>query len=520
MFPLGLRALAGFVLSLLAAVAAADPGSLAIGERIYREGLLPGGANLTSVRAQSGVSAGGVVACVNCHRRSGLGSGEGTIRIAPVTGRFLFSGPGAYDNAKLATAIRSGVGRDGRVLDYVMPRYVLDDASMASLIGYLTSLPTVPSPGVSDTTIHLATIVTPDADPVARDGMLAVLKQFVEDKDVFIRGGRKQLHSREQIGFRVTRGWQLHVWTLEGTADTWDGQLRHHLQTEPVFAVISGIAGQSWAPVHRFCEATHLPCLFPNVDLPVDAERDFYSMYFSKGVLLEAELLAANFNGADSAHVGRTIQIYERGDAVQAAVERLKSLMPAGPGVVSKPIAPGDAAALASALAEAQPNDRLVLWLRPAILAKVGPTPPAGTAVYLSGSLAGLERASLPAAWRSVARLTYPVDLPDARAVRMTYPLRWLQIHHIPVVAEKVQADTYLACGIVAQSLSEMLDSFMRDYLIERIESMLSQRQLSGYYPRLGLGTGQRFASKGGYMVRFTQASGTAIAADGEWVVP
>jgi hypothetical protein len=60
----------------------------------------------------------------------------------------------------------------------------------------------------------------------------------------------------------------------------------------------------------------------------------------------------------------------------------------------------------------------------------------------------------------------------------------------------------------------------MRDYLIERIESMLSQRQLSGYYPRLGLGTGQRFASKGGYMVRFTQASGTAIAADGEWVVP
>jgi hypothetical protein len=101
----------------------------------------------------------------------------------------------------------------------------------------------------------------------------------------------------------------------------------------------------------------------------------------------------------------------------------------------------------------------------------------------------------------------------------MTYPLRWLQIHHLPVVAERVQADTYLACGIVAQSLAEMQDSFIRDYLLERIESMLSQRQLSGYYPHLGVGTGQRFASKGGYWVRF-EGSGTAIAPDGEWVVP
>jgi hypothetical protein len=513
---------------------------LAIGERIFREGILPSGGLLKGERFGAESVEGPVAACVGCHRRSGLGSGEGSIRIAPITARYLFREAGVpaglptlsaqaasvsarvpYDDESLANAIRHGVGRDGRQLNYLMPRYLLDESNMASLIGYLKSLPTTASPGVSDSTIDLATIVTPDADPAARDGMLAVLNQFVEDKNAFIRGGRKSLLTQEQIGFRVTRRWRLHVWTLEGGADTWEDQLRAHLKAEPVFAVLSGIGGRSWAPVHRFCERVQLPCLFPNVDLPVDAQRDFYSIYFSKGVLLEAELLAARFQGADQTRTGgRIIEVYEKEDSAEAAADKLRTLVAANNAVVTKPIPPGDAAALANAVSEARPDDSLVLWLRPASLASLRTAPPLGTAVYLSGTLAGLEHAPLPAAWRSVARLTYPVDLPAARALRMTYPLRWLQIHHIPVVSERVQADTYLACGIVAQSLSEMLDSFMRDYLIERIESMLSQRQLSGYYPRLGVGTGQRFASKGGFFVHFEQSSGTEIAADGDWVVP
>ena len=63
-------------------------------------------------------------------------------------------------------------------------------------------------------------------------------------------------------------------------------------------------------------------------------------------------------------------------------------------------------------------------------------------------------------------------------------------------------------------------DNFVRDYLIERIEDMLSHRVLSGLYPRLGLAPGQRFASKGGYIVHLTEFAGTQIAADTDWVVP
>jgi hypothetical protein len=49
---------------------------------------------------------------------------------------------------------------------------------------------------------------------------------------------------------------------------------------------------------------------------------------------------------------------------------------------------------------------------------------------------------------------------------------------------------------------------------------MLDSRIVNGYYTRLGLAPGQRFASKGGYLVRFVGPTGGAIAADGDWIVP
>ena len=121
---------------------------------------------------------------------------------------------------------------------------------------------------------------------------------------------------------------------------------------------------------------------------------------------------------------------------------------------------------------------------------------------------------------RSRTRLAYPFDLPDRSRVRVDYPLGWFSMRHIPVVAEQVQVDTYLACGLLAETLSHIADAFMRDYLVERAEEMLEHRVLTGAYPRLSLAEGQRFASKGGYVVHFGGADGDRLIADGAWTVP
>jgi hypothetical protein len=119
-----------------------------------------------------------------------------------------------------------------------------------------------------------------------------------------------------------------------------------------------------------------------------------------------------------------------------------------------------------------------------------------------------------------VAHLAYPVDLPEQRRVRMNFPLGWFNVRHVAVVDERVQADTYLACVILSETLGHMLDSFVRDYLVERVEMLLGHRLVNGYYPRLALAPGQRFASKGGYLVHFASTQGPALVADTGWLVP
>jgi hypothetical protein len=531
------------LLLLTGATAAASPVEAAsAGEAVYRQGRLPSGAPLQGTRAGGGSIEGAAAACVNCHRRSGLGTTEGSIVIPPIIGKYLFRSAiknnqdmslphvaglrtqrQPYDDVTLARAIREGLDPEGRPLNYLMPRFALDDTALASLIAYLKDLTSAPVPGVSDDTLHFATIITPDADPVARQGMLDVLERFFADKNEFIRGGDRRLHSAREIMFRVQRRWQLHVWQLSGAPETWQQQLQDKLSAEPVFAVISGLGGSDWAPVHHFCEQAGVPCLLPNVDLPVVAEGDFYPVYFSRGVLLEADLVARQLHAQPPGMPGRRLwQVYRAGDVGEQAARALDAaaaLDDTRDGQRMLRAADG-ARELARALREARPGDAVMLWLRAADLALLPAEPPPGVTLYVSGQMAGLERAPLPAAWRADVQLTYPVDLPELRQVRMNYPLGWFKIRRIPIVAERVQSDTYLACGILAETLNDMLDSFVRDYLVERVEVMLSHRILTGYYPRLGLAPGQRFASKGGYLARFARPDGTQLTAEGDWVVP
>lgn len=516
--------------------------ALSVGERIYREGVLPRGAPLRGVR-DNGISLGGAAAaCVNCHRRSGLGSYEGTTIVPPVIGRYLFRtrltniqdlnlphvrgftpNRDAYTDTTLALALRTGVAPGGRTLSDLMPRYALDAGAMKALLDYLKHLGTDPVPGVSDTDLEFATIVTPDADPVAAEAMLSVMQRFFGVQNEVIAGEVRPLKSNRDIMYRVTRRWHLHVWRLQGAAESWPQQLSAHLAAEPVFAIISGIGGRNWQPVHSFCERQALPCLLPNIDLPVVAEQDFYSVYWSRGVLLEADLIGQALvdKSGSPAPVGRIVQLFRSDDiGVAAAAALRRRFATGGPTIVDEVIS-GDLPELSSkAFERLQAGDRLVVWLRNDDLKILPVDLPTGVDVYASGLMAGLDGATPPTKWRSRVHFAYPFDLPDLRRVRMNFPLGWMRVQKLAVVNERVQTDTYIACQILAEGLGHMLDSFVRDFLVERLEMMLSTRLVSGYYPRLGLGPGQRFASKGGYLVHFSEPAGTKVIPDGDWTVP
>ena len=539
------------LLALLAAAARAATPQVAVGESIYLHGQLGSGEALAGVRPAGGVAVKGAeAACLNCHQRSGLGTSEGynnTRTVPPITGLYLYHARGAttaepilpylewmhgnrdpYTDATLARAIREGLDSRGRPLSYLMPHFKLGDADMSALIGYLKQLGTRPPPGVTDSELHFATIITPDADSTKRGAMLEVMQHYFAEKNRFPIGNSKQMRTSGKTEYAKSmfmshRLWKLHVWELTGPDSSWQGELEQHFAQEPVLAVLSGLGGANWAPIERFCEKQQLLCLFPNVEVPVDDSRDFYSLYFSRGVVLEADLIASAIGQSAQHPAATVVQVYRMGDSGEAAASALASTLKGRGVVVRNQALPahGQGREVPESLRGASGADALVLWLRADDLSALGGAQSAPATVYVSGTMAGLERAPLPDAWRSRVKMAYPVDLPERRALRLRYPLNWFSIQHIPVVDEPVQADTYLACGLLAETLSHMADNFSQALLVEMLQSSIERRLINtGYYPRLVLGWNQHFASKGGYIVNFADPGGTRLAADSDWTVP
>ena len=267
------------------------------GRRIYQQGVRPNGEPLRAVGAGDSRLTGEQAACIACHRRSGMGGREGSVPVSPVTGPILFTKPmpfwpsrpgrpaqkvaplrqsarDAYDDAKLARALRNGVDPNGRPLDRLMPRYVLDGTDAAALAAYLRQLSASAPPGLAGGVLHLATIVSADADPVRAKVVAETLSQWSRSGAL---GGIPL---------------DLKVWKLEGPAATWAEQLQSYNSQQPVYAVLSGAGRAQWAPVRDFCERARLPCLFPVVDMAPSDPQDFYTLYFTAGVPLEARIIA------------------------------------------------------------------------------------------------------------------------------------------------------------------------------------------------------------------------------------
>jgi hypothetical protein len=546
--------LTGRVLAVLACLAAQGGGAApppgvagdALGKALYRDGALASGASLRAT-LQKGVSlSGSDAACVKCHRRSGLGGGEGQNAIRPITGRYLFSPPeldrwarngasGAqpmtrpvYTRPSLARVLREGVDPAGRSLDPLMPRYALSDEEVAGLHDYLGTLSSAAAPGVTDREIHFSTIVAPGVDQAKVRAMLEVLQAFFGDKN----GGTRKETRRREVGsermYRVYKTWVLHTWQLTGAPETWGGQLEEHYRRQPVFAVIGGIGGGGWRPVHVFCEERELPCVFPDVDHPEVSGSGHYSLYFSRGVTLEGELLAGQLAaGREADGPGRIVQVFRDDAAGRKAARDFRDALGrrGGGSVADRPVAAGGAAPRefwANLLDEARPNT-LVVWLDAAAagnLGRLGEAPADLKAVYLSASLSAMRPGNLSESWLDKVRMVYPFDLPEGRKRQLARLKAWLRLRNVAFSDERVQANAYFAATVAGDALYHMGDNFSRDYFIERIEQMAGSTLFSSIYPHLSLGPGQRFASRGGYVVRFRAGEDAAPVPVSDWMIP
>jgi ABC-type branched-subunit amino acid transport system substrate-binding protein len=541
------RVLAGLSL-LLALGALAEPPPAVVashlaGQSIYRDGRLASGEPVRAVVQKGVVLSGAEAACVNCHRRSGLGGSEGQNPIRPIVGRLLFTASQtefvrrravaggaaearpAYTRASLARVLREGVDPTGRILDALMPRYALDDDEIDQLKSYLDGLSATTAPGVSDREIHFATVIAPGVEPEQRHAMLDVLQAFFRDKNGNTRKEGRRRDARSEQMYLAYRTWVLHVWELDGAPETWHDQLAAHYREQPVFAVIGGLGHGSWQPVHAFCEGTGVPCVLPDVDYPVAAGAGYYTLYFSRGIALEADVLARQL--AQTHSPGRIVQVFRDDATGRLPAQALRSALKQRgiEDLADYPVSGADALssdAWSTLLRDANPAT-LVVWLPPVDvqnLAATG-TPPAGLqAVYLSASLFSMRHAGLPDGWLDRVRMVYPFALPANRKRHLARLNVWLRARNIALADARTQANAYFAATVTGDALAHIGENFSRDYFIERIEQMAETALSPSIYPRLSLGPGQRFASRGGYIVGFPRDADGVPVPVSDWLVP
>jgi hypothetical protein len=498
-----------------------------VGARIYRSGLGPSGGPIRATVMGDVTGEGERFACVHCHRRSGFGASEGNRGGLPVTGQTLFRSRTsgyrprpAYTDETLARAIRTGIDAGGLPLDPLMPRYELPAADMTALIAYLKSLSSEISPGVSDTTVHWGTVITEEVDPDKQQAMLDVLDTFVRDKNGVTRlETRRSAHGPFYRDFmqKAYRKWHLHRWVLRGEPETWPAQLSAYYRQQPVFALLSGISTADWQPIHTFCETQQIPCLLPNTDLPGSMdESDFYTLYFSHGLTLEARAIAED---AARRFPGAVIsQVFRPDTAGAVAARALRRAVEAREGIsaVDAPLHSDDLPT-----PEALPADAavLVLWLGAADLHQFQELS-GRRRIYLSSTLLDGEPGVVPAGLRPITLLAHPYPLPQDLQKRFRQVSSWLKSRSVDSRHARIQAQTYFACRLAAEGLTHIRQFYYRDYFMDVFDHADGMSRFSVFYPRLSFGPGQRYLAKGSYILELAGEGEEAEIRSASWTVP
>lgn len=526
--------------------------AMRLGEKMYREGILPSGEPMRATVKGDVPVDGKMFTCVSCHLRSGFGTSEGKVRTPPIDGTRLYSPVSkfrevlqvgqaavdmggelyrpAYTDETLAACIAEGVDPAKRQLNSIMPLYPMSEQEAAILVYYLKNLSVGLQPGVSDTTLHFATIITEEVSKDDREAMLVPLQNFIKNWRVparmerTIRGKSQRQEGGESRGLRTLA---LSVWELKGPAETWRKQLEEYYSKEPVFALLGGISTKEWAPIHQFCEDLKIPSVFPVTDLPVISATDRYNVYLSQGLHQEGDAAARFLHAKDGIAKGQeVVQVY-RDEADGKALAKAfgetweglghkapDSLVVAG----DEPLPPK----LWDKISQMHKKAVVLLWLNDrdfpdlALLAKDQPKP---ALVMASYSMLGKKVYSLPESQRNTLYLTYPYALPEEAKGYRAHFAAASTAKTVPLAQRDPALKMNSLFPVVAGALSRLRTFVYRDYFIELIEATPNLESGQIIYSRLSFGQGQRYASKGCHVVQLGAGAKPKLIKRSDWVI-
>lgn len=537
--------------------------ALQFGERMYRDGILPNGVPMKAMVMGDIPMDGRMFTCDDCHQRSGLGSDEGTIITWPTNGKELYAprqrtgaykepskenslpagrrllpkyyqrepARPAYTDETLARVLRSGIDPGGRKLDPIMPKYRFTKENMAIMVHYLKNLSVEISPGVDATTIQFATVIGAGVSEEKKAAMLSPLQAHVDAHNSQSRHEEKRAQSgpfykseRHQAYRRIN----LNIWTLTGAETEWGEQLEAYYAETPVFAFLGGISDGNWDPIHQFCETKKIPTIFPITDLPKISEVDWYTLYFSKGFHQEGESAAKYIRksfGKDEEQ--KVIQLFDsknpRSLALKTGYDQTWKTFNREP-VDSFDIAAdnNDVAAYLETQLNASVPVILLTWVDRDVFISLQRVPGLaqksalilGSTQLLKQNYSGIEQDV-----NEKLLLTYPASIEKDKKTSRLAVRGWLKARKIEESYFDIQAKMYFLGWMLPGAIKSMRNEFFREYFMEGFDMMIDQDYSIAVYPRLTFGPGQRYTSKGCYLVKLSDGPEPELVPASDWVI-
>jgi hypothetical protein len=523
---------------------------------MYRQGILPSGAPMPAYIREDVEVDSSAFSCSSCHLRAGLGSVEGGVVTPPTTGKKLYKPyrrPPSLDNIpdqagrffyaktvverpaytreSLAKSMRFGIDPAGQIFNDVMPRYPLSDRDMSILISYLDALSSEPSPGAGSREFRFATIVTDDVSKDDRQALLLPLQMFIDQKNQQVDMYNKFLKFGYTPSSDMTYSFyesSLDVWELKGPPDTWRSQLAAYYDNKPVFAVLGGISNSDWRPIHDFCEEQRLPCLFPITDFPVVSETGWYTYYYNKGYAQEGDAVARYLNRMESLSpetpILQIVQDSPAGEALAAGFQKVWNELER-PAVTTLTLTASqlrDQAALGKLLSQHKPGI-LLLWTDAGMLPNLPSLARQVAApgmIFVSSGYLGKQTATIAESVRDRIYITWPYRLtPYVGPKTGGYDAKIPILSSSMVLGDRKISSrtTDIMKQAVLSGLSKLNDNLYRDNLLD-IMSMQMDLIVKDY-ERLSFGPGQRFVSKGCYIIQLGSGAEPALLQRNEWVI-
>ena len=488
------------------------------GKMIYLRGESPSGKEIKASVGELDLPA-STVTCAGCHGQRGEGKTEGGVTAGNLTWSNLVKTyghthptgrkHGPFDERLFTRSLVQGLDPAGNKMAVAMPLFEMAPEDLADLIAYLKRIETDHDPGLTETSVKVATIL-PQQGPLAEIGaaMKDVLTAYFAN--VNDKGG---IYNR-----------RIELETIETGTDAaaTAANARNVVKGGEVFAMVSGLSAGADKELVSLSQEADMPFMGPLTLLPQTGFQNNRNVFYLLPGTSEQARALVNFAVRNKPELkkSRVAIVYSENElSVAAATAIEEQAQKIGWNSVTKKAYSSklfDAAQIAKDLKGAEAvfffgaGGEDTAFIKAAAAANWTPD------VFLLGALAGRDLvATIPLSFKDHVFLSFPTVPGDITPAGMAELYALKQKYNFPVRHTASQLMAFAAAKIFTEALQRAGRDLSREKLVRALEGLYEYD--TGVTPRITFGPNRRVGAMGGYVVSVDPAKREFVSASG-WV--